>query len=174
MVVLEVTSCRLTVTAATRTYGLSRQHIYRLLKRFQLGGLDAVDPRSGHPTSNPRAVRDDVIAAIVLLREQLTADGLDAGPLILQEHLPKQGLPAPATSTIHRIQHHHGLITPQPRKRSKSSYRRFAADQPRRMLAIRLHPLAPRRQHQHRNPQLARRPLPLRPALHRIPQSHRQ
>jgi transposase len=128
--VLEVVSGNLTVTAAARTYGLSRQHIYRLLKRYQLGGLGAIEPRSRRPASNPRTVSDKVIAAIVLLREQLTADGLDAGPLTLQEHLAQQGLAVPATSTIRRILHHHGLITPQPRKRPKSSYRRFAAEQP--------------------------------------------
>jgi transposase InsO family protein len=37
---------------------------------------------------------------------------------------------SPSTSTIRRILHHHGLITPQPRKRPKSSYRRFEAAQP--------------------------------------------
>jgi transposase InsO family protein len=130
VVVLEVTSGHLTVTAAARAYGLSRQHIYRLLKRYQLGGLDAVEPRSRRPASNPRAVRDDVIAAIVVLREELTAAGLDAGPLTLQDHLANQGLPVPATSTIRRILHHHGLITPHPRKRPRSSYHRFAAEQP--------------------------------------------
>jgi transposase len=46
VVVLEVVSGNLTVTAAARAYGLSRQHIYRLLKRYRVGGLDAVDPRS--------------------------------------------------------------------------------------------------------------------------------
>src|SRR6201996_8931728 len=130
VVVLEVTSGHLTVTAAARAYGLSRQHIYRLLKRYQLGGLDAVDPRSRRPASNPRAVSDDVIAAVVLLREKLTTEGLDAGPLTLQTHLAHQGLPVPSTATIRRILHHHGLITPQPRKRPKSSYIRFAAEQP--------------------------------------------
>lgn len=130
VVVLEVSSGHLTVTAAARTYGLSRQHIYRLLKRYQLGGLDALEPRSRRPASNPRAVGDDVIAAVVLLREKLTAEGLDAGPLTLQTHLAQQGLPVPSTATIRRILHHHGLITPAPRKRPKSSYHRFAADQP--------------------------------------------
>jgi transposase InsO family protein len=48
----------------------------------------------------------------------------------LQWHLAERGLPVPSTSTIRRILHHHGLITPQPRKRPKSSSRRFAADQP--------------------------------------------
>jgi transposase InsO family protein len=130
VVVLEITSGHLSVTAAARTYGLSRQHIYRLLARYRQGGLDAVDPRSRRPASNPHAVSDDVIAAVVLLREQLTSQGLDAGALTLQWHLDKAGLPVPSTSTIRRILHHHGLITPQPRKRPRSSYHRFAAEQP--------------------------------------------
>jgi transposase InsO family protein len=129
-VVLEVVSGHLTVTAAARVYGLSRQQVHRLLKRYRQGGLEAVDPRSRRPASNPRATSDDVIAAIVRLREQLTEDGLDAGPLSLQWHLELQGLPVPSTSTIRRILHHHGLITPQPRKRPRSSYHRFAAAQP--------------------------------------------
>jgi transposase InsO family protein len=130
VVVLEVVSGRLTVTQAARVYGLSRQHLYRLLSRYHHGGLDAVDPRSRRPASNPRAVPDEVIIAIVTLRQRLVADGLDAGPVTLQWHLTQHGLPAPSTSTIRRILHHHGLITPAPRKRPKSSYRRFAAEQP--------------------------------------------
>jgi transposase InsO family protein len=129
-VVLEVVSGHLSVTAAARVYGLSRQHVHRLLKRYREGGLEAVEPRSRRPASNPHAVADEVITAIVRLREQLTADGLDAGPLTLQWHLTQQGLPVPSTSTIRRILHHHGLITPQPRKRPKSSYIRFQAAQP--------------------------------------------
>ncbi|MBV8786251.1 MAG: IS481 family transposase [Mycobacterium sp.] len=129
-VVLEVVSGELSVTAAARAYGLSRQHVHRLLKRYRDGGLEAVEPRSRRPASNPRAVADEVITAIVRLREQLTADGLDAGPLTVQWHLAQHGLPVPSTSTIRRILHHHGLITPQPRKRPKSSYIRFQAAQP--------------------------------------------
>ena len=130
VVVLEVISGHLTVTQAAQVYGLSRQHIYRLLTRYRHGGLQAVDPRTRRPASNPRAVSPAVIAAVVTLRERLVADGLDAGPVTLQWHLAQQGLPAPSTSTIRRILHHHGLITPQPRKRPKSSYLRFQAAQP--------------------------------------------
>jgi transposase InsO family protein len=130
VVVLEVTSGHLSVTAAAQAYGLSRQHIYRLLDRYRQGGLEAIDPRSRRPASNPRAVPDEVIIAVVRLREQLVADGLDAGPITLQGHLARQGLPVPSTSTIRRILDHHGLITPQPRKRPRSSYHRFQADQP--------------------------------------------
>ncbi|WP_431238141.1 IS481 family transposase [Mycolicibacterium aichiense] len=130
VVVLEVVSGNLSVTAAARQYGFSRQHVYRLLKRFEQGGLEAVDPRSRRPASNPNTVPDEVIVAVVLLREQLSATGLDAGPVTLQDHLHPQGLAVPSTSTIRRILHHHGLITPQPRKRPRSSYLRFAAEQP--------------------------------------------
>lgn len=130
VVVLEVTSGRLSVTAASRIYGLSRQHIYRLLKRYHQDGLEAVDPRSRRPASNSRAVSNEVIATVVLTRKQLVADGLDAGPVTLQGHLAHQGLTVPSTSTIRRILHHHGLITAQPRKRPRSSYHRFAAEQP--------------------------------------------
>ncbi|POY31117.1 helix-turn-helix domain-containing protein, partial [Mycobacterium kansasii] len=110
--------------------GSLANNIYRRLARYHSGGLEAINPRSGRPASNPRAVADEVIAAIVTTRERLVADGLDAGPLTLQEHLTQAGLAVPSTSTIRRILHHHGLITPQPRKRPRSSYRRFAAEQP--------------------------------------------
>jgi transposase InsO family protein len=130
VVVLEVLSGRLTVTKAGQVYGLSRQHIHRLLTRYHEDGLEAVDPRSRRPTSNPRAVSDEVIATVVLTRKQLVDDGLDAGPVTLQWHLAQKGLPVPSTSTIRRILHHHGLITAQPRKRPKSSYHRFQAEQP--------------------------------------------
>src|ERR1700741_2118037 len=79
--VLHVVSGQLSVTAAAKTYGFSRQHLHRLLKRYRQGGLEAVDARSRRPASNPRAVNDDVIAAIVRLRENLVNQGLDAGPL---------------------------------------------------------------------------------------------
>ena len=42
VVVLEVTGGHLSVTAAARDYGLSRQHIYRLLARHRQGGLGVV------------------------------------------------------------------------------------------------------------------------------------
>jgi transposase InsO family protein len=128
--VLHVVSGQLSITAAAKTYGFCRQHLHRLLKRYREGGLEAVDPRSRRPASNPRAINDEVIGAIVRLREKLIDQGLDAGPLTLQWHLHQAGLPVPSTSTIRRILHHHGLIIPQPRKRPRSSYHRFEAAQP--------------------------------------------
>lgn len=115
---------------AARVYGLSRQHIYRLLSRYRQGGLVTVDLRSRRPASNPHSTSDPVIAAVVLIGKQLVAEGLDAGPATLHFHLAQHELPVPSTSTIRRILDHHGLIHSQPRKRPKSPFIRFAASQP--------------------------------------------
>jgi transposase InsO family protein len=128
--VLKVVTKELSVTAAAAKYRYSRQHLHRLLARYHQGGLDAVDPRSRRPRSNPQATSQEVHDRIVALRLQLVAQGLDAGPVTLAWHLEQEGHRAPSTSTIRRILHAAGLITPEPRKRPRSAYRRFLAAQP--------------------------------------------
>lgn len=64
------------------------------------------------------------------LRRTLTTQGLDAGPVTIAWHLHQAGVPVPSTSTIRRILHNAGLVVPEPRKRPRSSYHRFAAAQP--------------------------------------------
>ncbi|MCX7520656.1 helix-turn-helix domain-containing protein [Microbacterium sp. STN6] len=128
--VLKVVSKQLTVTAAAAEYGMSRQHLQRLLARYRESGLDAVDPRSRRPKSNPQSTSSEVRQRILQLRTELTSQGLDAGPITIAWHLAEEGLPAPSTSTIRRILHAARLITPQPRKRPRSSYIRFEAAQP--------------------------------------------
>ena len=50
--------------------------------------------------------------------------------MTLAWHLEQGGHTAPSTSTIRRILHAAALITPEPRKRPRSSYHRFEAAQP--------------------------------------------
>lgn len=128
--VLKVVTKELTVTAAAAKYGYSRQHLHRLLARYRNDGLDAVEPRSRRPLTNARATPLEVRERVTELRLWLIKEGLDAGPVTIAWHLEQEGHPAPATSTIRRILHAQGLITPAPRKRPRSSYRTFAADQP--------------------------------------------
>jgi transposase len=128
--VLKVISKELSVTAAAAEYGYSRQHLHRLVARYQAGGLDAVEPRSRRPLSNPRATEEKVREFIVRTRLELTAAGWDAGPVTIAWHLEQAGLHVPSTSTIRRILHAAGLVIPEPRKRPRSSYLRFQADQP--------------------------------------------
>jgi transposase InsO family protein len=131
--VLQVVSKQVTVTAAAAEYGISRRHLQRLLTRYREGGLNALEPRSRRPKTTPVATPPEVRGRVVELRAQLTADGLDAGPETIRWHLAREGLRAPSTSTIRRILHEAGLVTPQPRKRPRSSYARFEMAQPNEM-----------------------------------------
>jgi transposase InsO family protein len=128
--VLKVIAKELSVTAAAAQYGYSRQHLHRLLARYKAGGLDAVEPRSRRPKTNPNTTDDRVRDFIINTRLELTNAGWDAGPITIGWHLEQAGLPAPSSSTIRRILHAAGLITPEPRKRPRSSYHRFTAAQP--------------------------------------------
>jgi transposase InsO family protein len=131
--VLQVVSQQLSVTAAAAEYGFSRRHLHRLLARYREGGLDALEPRSRRPRTTPIATSETVRERVIELRGRLTADGLDAGPVTIGWHLEQEGLPTPSTSTIRRILHGAGLITPEPRKRPRSSYVSFEMAQPNEM-----------------------------------------
>ena len=131
--VLQVVSKQLSVTAAAAEYGFSRRHLHRLLARYREGGLDALEPRSRRPKSTPIATPEEVRERVIELRAKLTADGLDAGPVTIAWHLEQEGLKPPAPATISRILHRAGVITPQPRKRPRSSYVRFEMAQPNEM-----------------------------------------
>ena len=128
--VLKVVSGRLSVTAAAAECGIGRQHLHRLLRRYREGGLEAVEPRSRRPSGSPQRTPEAVRERTVALRTELTAQGLDAGPLTIAWHLEREGLRVPSTSTIRRVLHAAGLVVPEPRKRPRSSWRRFEAAMP--------------------------------------------
>ncbi len=128
--VLKVISKQSSVTAAAAESGISRQQLTRLVRRYRDGGLDAVEPRSRRPLTNPGRTPDVVRDRIVALRRELTAKGLDAGPVTIAWHLDREGRPVPSTATIRRILHAAGLVMPEPRKRPRSSWHRFEAAAP--------------------------------------------
>ena len=128
--VLKVVSAQLSVTAAALESGISRGHLHRLLRRYRDDGLEAIEPRSRRPRTSPGRTPDAVRGRIIALRIELTARGLDAGPATIAWHLGREGLPAPSTSTIRRVLHLAGLVVPEPRKRPRSSWRRFEASAP--------------------------------------------
>jgi transposase InsO family protein len=130
VIVLAVRDQGLTVTAAARRYGVSRRWVHELLRREAEGGIGAVELRPRRPLSNPRRTTEATTNRILSLRRELAAAGLDAGPLTIAWHLEREGLRPPSTSTIRRILHAAGLITPEPKKRPKNSLHRFEAHQP--------------------------------------------
>ena len=111
-------------------YGVSQAWVSKLVARWRRHGWDAIEKQSTKPASNPRSTPQDMIDLIINLRVELTAAGLDAGAHTIHQHLKRDVPKPPAPSTIWNILKRHGLITPQPKKRPRSSYIRFEADLP--------------------------------------------
>jgi transposase InsO family protein len=117
-------------TELARDHGISRRWIHKLVKRFYEGGYSAVEPRSRRPHSCSHRTPPEVEAEVIQLRTQLVEAGHDGGPQTILHHLGER-LPArPSAATIWRILKRHGLVTPQPQKRPRSSFIRFVAQLP--------------------------------------------
>ena len=113
-----------------RDYGVSQSWISRLIARYTLDGDAAFEPRSRRPHTSPTRLPQATIDLIIALRTELTAKGLDAGPHTIAWHLQHHHRLDVSVASISRHLHAAGLIQPSPHKRPKSSYIRFAAEQP--------------------------------------------
>ena len=111
-------------------YGVHRAWVYKLKARYEAEGDTALEPRSRRPKTSPGATPPETIELVLRLRKQLAEDGHDAGPDTLGWHLEQHHGVALSRATIHRILTRHGAVTPEPKKRPKSSYIRFEAAMP--------------------------------------------
>ena len=113
-----------------RVNGIARATFYRHLARVREQGSWA--PYSRRPLRSPGVTGQPVVEAIVALRATL---GVDNGAVSIHYHLGQDpalaGMRIPSPATIHRILRRAGLVTAQPRKRPKSSWRRFSYARPR-------------------------------------------
>jgi transposase InsO family protein len=130
VIVLSVVQQGLTKAEVARKYGVSWQWVHELVTRYEREGDAGLEPRSRKSQSNKNHTAPEVANRVLELRRQLTHEGFDAGPHSIRDRLIHEGLPAPSRSTISRILKRAGLIIPEPKKRPKSSYIRFQADQP--------------------------------------------
>jgi transposase InsO family protein len=113
-----------------REHPISRSWFYELLARYRRDGPAALEPKSHRPASCRHQVDQAVIDAILELRAELSAAGLDAGPQTILHHLAGRVDRTPSRVTIWRILKRQGLVTPQPHKRPKASFVRFEAQLP--------------------------------------------
>jgi transposase InsO family protein len=111
-------------------YGVSRGWVYKLKARYEAEGESALEPRSRRPKTSPTAIPQTTVDLIVEVREKLTTAGLDAGPDTIAWHLAHHHSVTVSVATISRYLTRAGLVTPQPKKRPKSSYIRFQASMP--------------------------------------------
>ncbi|HEX5771387.1 MAG TPA: IS481 family transposase [Nocardioidaceae bacterium] len=114
---------------ATR-YGVHRSWVYTLLARYREEGEAAFEQKSRAPHTSPTATPIEVVTLIVGLRKELAEQGLDAGPDTIRWHLSHHHGVEISRATVSRHLTAQGLVTPEPKKRPKSSYIRFAAEQP--------------------------------------------
>jgi len=135
-----VSKARLVITAVlvegrsqsqvARDYGVSQSWISRLIKRYTLEGDAAFEPRSRCPHTSPGRLPQTTIDLIIELRHTMAGKGLDAGPHTIAWHLQHHHQLHVSPASISRHLHRAGLVEPTPQKRPKSSYIRFAAQQP--------------------------------------------
>jgi transposase len=118
------------VSEVARTYEVARSWICTLLARYRDEGEAAFEPRSRRPGTSPSAVSADTAELIVRLRKELAGQGLDAGPDTIGWHLARYHQVTVSPATISRYLSRAGLVVPDPAKRPRSSYVRFAAEMP--------------------------------------------
>jgi putative transposase len=118
-----------------RANGVDRRTFYRHRARILAEGEWSI--RSSRPKHCPHATPQPVVAEIVRLREVL---GPDNGADAIGDHLAElataqdwaaRGWRVPARATINRVLDRAGLADKNPRKRPRSSYRRFSYARPR-------------------------------------------
>jgi transposase InsO family protein len=112
------------------TYGVSESWLFELLARYKAEGDAAFEPRSRRPKTVPTTTPAEIVDLIVEYREKLTATGLDAGPDTIRWHLEHHHSIAVSRATISRYLAKAGLVVPEPKKKPKSAYIRFAAAMP--------------------------------------------
>jgi putative transposase len=117
-----------------RLNGVDRRTYYRHRERVAAEG--AWSERSRRPRHSPAATPDWLVARIIAARAQLAPDhGADNIRAVLLEQADRSDWPpaagVPARATINRVLDRAGLLDRDPRKRPKSSYRRFAYARPR-------------------------------------------
>jgi putative transposase len=117
-----------------RLNGVQPRTFYR--HRARVAAEGAWTERSRRPHRHPAATSDWLVARIVALRTELAPDnGADNIHAALLDAADQGDWPAgtavPARATINRVLGREDLLNRNPRKRPKSSYRRFAYARPR-------------------------------------------
>jgi hypothetical protein len=147
------------------------------MARYAAEGEAAFQPRSRAPKTTPAATAPQTVELVLRLRKQLDESGLDAGADTIGWHLHHHHDTTLSRATINRILTRAGQVTRTVEATQELLHPvRSRATQP--DMAVRFHPLPthpPRRPpwHRRRDPDLARRPLPVRPVDHRAPAGHR-
>lgn len=121
----------MSVTEFCRIHGVSRAWFYKIRRRVEVEGRSAgMVEKSRRPGSSPDLTGQDLTRAALDARAQLREEGWDFGPINVRIRMAEWGLTPPSRATIARIFRRSGVVAAQPRKRPRSSYKRFEYPQP--------------------------------------------
>src|SRR5665213_3103083 len=107
------------VRAVAASTGRSKSWVQRHVALYREGGDEALTPRRRGPATALNRTASEIEDVIVAMRKELVDQGYDAGARTIRYHLVALGSSAPALSTIHRVLHRHGFVTPQPQQRPR-------------------------------------------------------
>lgn len=113
------------VAALAREYDVSRQVIYKWLRRYQEQGPEGLEDRSRRPHTCPSATDGPLVEEVVALREKYPHWGAKKLHAILQN----QGPQAPCRRTVHRILRRRDLLV-KPPPEEPPALQRFERGQP--------------------------------------------
>jgi transposase InsO family protein len=120
--VLEVLNDGAAVTDVARRYGVARQTVHDWLNKYAGGGLRGLADRSSRPLSCPHQMDPVIEARIVEMRRAHPG----WGPRTILFWLEREGVaPLPGRTSVERCLVRHGLVTPHPRRRKRSDYKRW-------------------------------------------------
>lgn len=108
-----------------RRFGISRQTGYKMLRRYELGGDQALADHSRRPLCSPRRTASELEQQVLQLRDAHPAWGARK----LTRRLTDMGLQKLAPSTVNSILHRHGRITGQA-SADATAWKRFERAEP--------------------------------------------
>ena len=113
-------------------HNISRKSFYVLRNRAKDEGQAAVlEPRTRRPKSSRSEFSDGVKEQAIGVRAALEQSGLDHGPISVHEKMRTMGLAqVPSTASLARIFREAGVARVEPKKKPRSSWRRFVYPAP--------------------------------------------
>ena len=107
------------ISVLCQRFGISRQTGYLWLRRFAAGERDFAD-RSRRPRHSPHRLPDELEAMILAVRDAHPAWGARKIAAVLR----RDGIAAPAASTVHAVLSRHGRIAPESTGRAYGAFER--------------------------------------------------
>jgi transposase len=104
-----------TVADVYRRYGISRDTYYRYRRRYLAEGIKGLDDRSRKPKTSPSQIPAEVELRIVEMRMAHPRWGARR----IRAELEREGIGAPAVSTVHQALRRNGLVAAQPQRKGE-------------------------------------------------------